>query len=222
MPPEEGNNAPHYLAGAIDGSRAGYFEANTNNLAAWPRWSIDALFLHEGVPGHHLQISRSQEISALPMLRRRNGNYAFNEGWALYAEGLGQELGIYADPYTWFGRLSLNSLRACRLVVDTGLHSLEWSRAQAIDYLIAHAHVDPGFAEAEVGRYLVWPGQADSYEVGEQEILALRERARAELGVRFDIRKFHNAVIDHGSLPLPVLDQVIAAWIDAQRSGSAG
>ena len=222
MPPEEGNNAPHYLAGAIDGSRAGYFEANTNNLAAWPRWSIDALFLHEGVPGHHLQIARGQEISALPKLRRRNGNYAFNEGWALYAEGLGQELGIYADPYTWFGRLSLNSLRACRLVVDTGLHSLEWSRAQAIDYLIAHAHVDPGFAAAEVDRYLVWPGQADSYEVGEHEILALRDRARAELGTRFDIRKFHNAVIDLGSLPLPVLDQVIAAWIDAQRSGSAG
>jgi uncharacterized protein (DUF885 family) len=221
MPPEEGNNAPHYLAGAIDGSRAGYYEVNTNNLAAWPRWSIVALFLHEAVPGHHIQIARGQEISSLPALRRRNGNYAFNEGWALYAEGLGQELGLYADPYTWFGRLSLDSLRACRLVVDTGLHSFGWSRAQAIEYLITHAQVDPGFAEAEVDRYLVWPGQATSYKVGEQEILALRERAKAELGARFDIRKFHNAVIDHASLPLPVLEQVITTWIDAERSGSA-
>jgi uncharacterized protein (DUF885 family) len=216
MPPEAGNNAPHYLAGAIDGSRAGYFEANTNNLAAWPRWSIEALFLHEAVPGHHIQIARGQEISSLPTLRRRNGNYAFNEGWALYAEGLGQELGLYADPYTLFGRLSLDSLRACRLVVDTGLHSFGWSRAQAIDYLITHAQVDPGFAEAEVDRYLVWPGQALSYKVGEQEILALRNRAKAQLGSRFDIRSFHNAVIDHGSVPLPVLEHVIEIWIDSR------
>ena len=221
MPPEEGNNAPHYLAGSLDDSRAGYFEANTNNLAAWPRWSIVALFLHEAVPGHHIQIARGQEISSLPTLRRRNGNYAFNEGWALYAEGLGQELGLYADPYALFGRLSLDSLRACRLVVDTGLHSFGWSRAQAIDYLITHAQVDPGYAEAEVDRYLVWPGQALSYKVGEQEILTLRERAKAELGARFDIRKFHNAVIDHASLPLSVLEQVITVWIDAERSGSA-
>jgi uncharacterized protein (DUF885 family) len=221
MPIEEGNNAPHYLTGAIDGSRAGYFEANTNNLAAWPRWSLEALFLHEAVPGHHLQISRGQEIASLPILRRRNGNYAFNEGWGLYAEGLGKELGLYADPYTWFGRLSLDSLRACRLVVDTGLHSFGWSRTQAIDYLIAHAQVDPGFAEAEVDRYLVWPGQATSYKVGEQEILRLRAQAQADLGNRFDIRKFHNAVIDHGSLPLAVLEQVITVWVASQQSAAS-
>ena len=221
MPIEEGNNAPHYLTGAIDGSRAGYFEANTNNLAAWPRWSLEALFLHEAVPGHHLQISRGQEIASLPILRRRNGNYAFNEGWGLYAEGLGKELGLYADPYTWFGRLSLDSLRACRLVVDTGLHSFGWSRTQAIDYLIAHAQVDPGFAEAEVDRYLLWPGQATSYKVGEQEILRLRAQAQADLGNRFDIRKFHNAVIDHGSLPLAVLEQVITVWVASQQSAAS-
>ena len=221
MPIEEGNNAPHYLTGAIDGSRAGYFEANTNNLAAWPRWSLEALFLHEAVPGHHLQISRGQEIASLPILRRRNGNYAFNEGWGLYAEGLGKELGLYADPYTWFGRLSLDSLRACRLVVDTGLHSFGWSRTQAIDYLIAHAQVDPGFAEAEVDRYLVWPGQATSYKVGEQEILRLRAQAQADLGNRFDIRKFHNAIIDHGSLPLAVLEQVITVWVASQQSAAS-
>jgi uncharacterized protein (DUF885 family) len=218
MPAEQGNNAPHYLAGAIDGTRAGYFEANTNNLAAWPRWTIEALFLHEAVPGHHLQIARGQEIAGLPALRRSNGNYAFNEGWALYAEGLGEQLGIYADPYTRFGRLSLDSLRSCRLVADTGLHSFGWSRSRAIQYLIEHAQLERGFAEAEVDRYIVWPGQAVSYKVGEQEILALRERAKADLGGRFDIRRFHNAVIDHGSLPLPVLRQVVTEWIEAARA----
>ena len=222
MPAEEGNNAPHYMAGAVDGTRAGYFEANTNNLAAWPRWTIEALFLHEAVPGHHLQIARGQEIEGLPALRRSNGNYAFNEGWALYAEGLGQELGIYADPYTQFGRLSLDSLRACRLVVDTGLHSFGWSRSRAIQYLIEHAQIERGFAEAEVDRYIVWPGQATSYKVGEQEILALRERAKADLGDRFDVRKVHNAVIDHGSLPLPVLQQVVTGWIEAARALPVG
>jgi uncharacterized protein (DUF885 family) len=222
MPPEAGNNAPHYVAGALDGSRAGYFEANTNNLAAWPRWSIEALFLHEAVPGHHLQISRGQEIADLPALRHRYGNYAFNEGWALYAEGLGTELGLYADPYTRFGRLALDSLRSCRLVVDTGLHSFGWSRSQAIDYLIEHAQLERGFAEAEVDRYIVWPGQADSYKVGEQEILALREQARAQLGARFDIRRFHNAVIDHGSLPLAVLRQAVSEWIESERGRAAG
>jgi uncharacterized protein (DUF885 family) len=217
MPAEAGNNAPRYVAGAIDGSRAGYFEANTNNLAAWPRWSIEALFLHEAVPGHHLQIARGQEMTGLPPLRRSRGNYAFVEGWALYAEGLGGELGVYADPYTRFGRLSLDSLRACRLVVDTGLHSFGWSRSQAIEYLIDHAQVERGFAEAEVDRYIVWPGQATAYKVGEQEILALRERAKSQLGARFDIRKFHNAVIDHGPLPLSVLEQVVDTWIEAER-----
>jgi uncharacterized protein (DUF885 family) len=222
MPPEEGNNAPHYVAGALDGSRAGYFEANTNNLASWPRWSIEALFLHEAVPGHHLQIARGQEIPDLPMLRHRSGNYAFTEGWALYAEGLGSQLGLYADPYSWFGRLSLDSLRACRLVVDTGLHSFGWSRSQAIDYLIEHAQLERGFAEAEVDRYIVWPGQATAYKVGEQEILALREQARTQLGARFDIRRFHNAVIDHGPLPLAVLHQAIGAWIEDERKRSGG
>jgi len=217
MPPEAGNNAPRYVAGAIDGTRAGYFEANTNNLAAWPRWTIEALFLHEAVPGHHLQIARGQEVEGVSRLRRRAGNYAFNEGWALYAEGLGEALGLYTDPYTRFGRLSLDSLRSCRLVVDTGVHAFGWSREKAITYLIEHAQLERGFAEAEVDRYIAWPGQALSYKVGEQQILALREEAKAGLGERFDIRRFHNAVIDHGSLPLPVLQQVIRAWLDSER-----
>jgi uncharacterized protein (DUF885 family) len=218
MAAEEGNNAPHYIPGAMDGSRAGYFEANVNNLAAWPRWEMDALFLHEAVPGHHLQTARAMEIQALPKLRRDYWNSGYGEGWALYAEGLGKEVGLYADPYARFGRLTNEMHRACRLVVDTGLHSLGWSRTQAIDYLIERGQLERGFAEAEIDRYLVWPGQATAYKVGELRILALRERARTALGPRFDIRRFHNAVIDHGALPLTVLDQVIDDWIETERS----
>ncbi len=217
MSPEEGDNAPHYIRGAIDGSRAGYFEANVNNLAAWPRWTMDALFLHEAVPGHHLQISRAQEIQALPKLRRNYTNSGYTEGWGLYAEGLGKDLGLYATAYARFGRLTLEAHRASRLVVDTGLHSMGWSRDQAIDYLIDHAQLERGFAQAEVDRYLVWPGQATAYKIGELRILGLRERARAALGARFDIRRFHNALIDHGALPLDVLEKVIDEWIALER-----
>jgi uncharacterized protein (DUF885 family) len=221
MSPEEGNNAPHYIAGALDGTRAGYFEANTNNLAAWPKWTMDALFLHEAVPGHHLQIARGQEMPGLPKLRRAYGNSGFSEGWGLYSEGLGRELGLYTDPYSRFGRLTLEAHRACRLVVDTGMHAFGWTRQQAIDYLIDHAQLERGFAEAEVDRYITWPGQATAYKVGEQDILANRAKARAALGARFDIRRFHNAVIDHGGLPLTVLDRVIDEWIVAERARPA-
>lgn len=218
MPADEGNNAPHYIRGALDGSRAGWFEANTNNLAAWPRWTMDALVLHEAVPGHHLQIARAQELPGIPKLRRASGYSGYSEGWGLYSEGLGKQLGLYADPYSWFGRLSLEAHRACRLVVDTGMHSLGWSRDKAIDYLIDHAQLDRGFAEAEIDRYLVWPGQATAYKVGEQEILALREKAKSALGPRFDLRRFHNAVLDHGALPLTVLDTSIDEWIASEKS----
>jgi uncharacterized protein (DUF885 family) len=218
MRAEEGNNAPHYVSGALDGSRAGWFEANTNNLAAWPRWMMDALVLHEAVPGHHLQIARAQELPGIPKLRRAYGNSGYSEGWGLYSEGLGKQLGLYADPYSWFGRLSLEAHRACRLVVDTGMHSLGWSRDKAIEYLIDHAQLDRGFAEAEIDRYLVWPGQATAYKVGEQEILTLREKAKSALGARFDLRRFHNAVLDHGALPLTVLETSIDVWIASEKS----
>jgi len=218
MSPEEGNNAPHYIGGALDGSRAGYFEANTNNLAAWPRWTMDALVLHEAVPGHHLQIARAQELPGIPKLRRASGNSGFSEGWGLYAEGLGKQLGLYADPYSRFGRLTLEAHRACRLVVDTGMHSLGWSRDKAIEYLIDHGQLERGFAEAEIDRYLVWPGQATAYKVGEQRILALREKAKTTLGARFDLRRFHNAVLDHGALPLTVLESSIDEWIESEKA----
>jgi len=218
MSKEEGNNAPHYIAGAIDGSRAGYFEANTNNLAAWPKWTMDALVLHEAVPGHHLQIARAQELTSLPKWRRAYGNSGFSEGWGLYSEGLGAQLGLYTDPYTRFGRLSMEAHRAARLVVDTGMHAFGWTREQSIDYLVEHAQLERGFAEAETDRYLVWPGQATAYKVGEQVILAQRRKAETALGAKFDIRRFHNAVIDHGGLPLTVLERVIDDWIDAERT----
>ena len=220
MSKEEGNNAPHYIAGAIDGSRAGYFEANTNNLASWPKWSMDALVLHEAVPGHHLQIARAQELLALPKWRRAYGNSGFSEGWGLYSEGLGYELGLYADPYTRFGRLVMEAHRACRLVVDTGMHAFGWSRDRAINYLVDYGQLERSFAEAEVDRYLVWPGQATAYKVGEQKILALRHKAEATLGTHFDVRRFHNAVIDHGGLPLTVLEAVIDEWIESEKAHS--
>lgn len=218
MAPEEGNNAPHYIGGALDGSRAGYFEANTNNLAAWPKWTMESLVLHEAVPGHHLQIARAQELPGIPELRRAGGNSGYSEGWGLYSEGLGKDLGLYQDPYSRFGRLSLEAHRACRLVVDTGLHAFGWSREQAVNYLIEHAQLERGFAEAEVDRYLTWPGQATAYKVGEQRILALRAKATTELKDRFDIRRFHNAILDHGALPLSVLDQSIDEWIKAEKN----
>jgi uncharacterized protein (DUF885 family) len=221
MSPEEGDNAPHYVPGALDGSRAGYFEANVNNLAAWPRWMMETLFLHEGVPGHHLQYARAIEIPGLPKVRAEFESPAFSEGWALYCEGLGRELGLYSDAYSRFGRLSQETHRAARLVVDTGLHSMGWTRGQAIDYLVEHAQTQRDYATAEVDRYLVWPGQATAYKVGQLHILELRARARAALGERFDLRKFHNAVIDHGALPLEVLDGVVDRWIAAERGAGA-
>lgn len=217
MPADHGDGAPYYSQGALDGSRAGYFEANTNNLAAWPRWTMDALLLHEAVPGHHIQSARAIELTDLPRLRRVATYGGYSEGWALYAEGLGQQLGLYANPYSRFGRLSMEALRACRLVVDVGLHNDGWSREQAIEYLIEHGQLDRKFAESEVDRYLVLPGAATSYKIGEQKILALRDKARHELGSRFELRRFHNAILDHGALPLVVLESSIDQWIAAEK-----
>jgi uncharacterized protein (DUF885 family) len=181
---------------------------------------MDALVLHEAVPGHHLQIARAQELLALPKWRRAYGNSGFSEGWGLYSEGLGYELGLYADPYTRFGRLVMEAHRACRLVVDTGMHAFGWSRDRAINYLVDYGQLERSFAEAEVDRYLVWPGQATAYKVGEQKILALRHKAEATLGTHFDVRRFHNAVIDHGGLPLTVLEAVIDEWIESEKAHS--
>ncbi|MEO8677305.1 MAG: DUF885 domain-containing protein, partial [Casimicrobiaceae bacterium] len=218
MRPEEGDNAEHYSRGAADGSRPGYFEANVNSLSRRPKWSMETLVLHEAVPGHHLQIARAQEMKNLPEFRRNAFFVVYSEGWALYAESLGYEMGFYADPYSKFGNLSAEMHRAARLVVDTGIHAFGWTRERAIAYLEDNAALTSEFATAEVDRYIVIPGQATAYKIGELKIKALRAQARAELGDKFDLRRFHNAVIDDGAVPLDVLDQQITDWIAAERA----
>jgi uncharacterized protein (DUF885 family) len=213
----EGDNADHYSRPALDGSRAGFFEANVNNLATKPSHEMEAVLLHETVPGHHLQIARAQELKDLPRFRRAGGDTAYVEGWALYAESLGEAMGFYTDPYMRFGALVAEMLRACRLVVDTGLHSKDWTREQAIRYMVENGAGNRDMVAAEVDRYIVIPGQALAYKVGQLKITALREKARAALGERFDIRRFHNAVLDDGALPLTVLERRIDEWIATER-----
>ena len=213
----EGDNADHYSQPALDGSRAGFFDANVNNLENRPSHEMEATLLHEAVPGHHLQIARAQELKDLPKFRRSGGYIAYAEGWALYSESLGYEMGFYTDPYNRFGALMAEMLRACRLVLDTGLHSKGWTRDHAIRYFIDNGAGNDAFAAAEVDRYIVIPGQALGYKIGELQIKALRAKAKAELGARFDIRGFHNALLDDGALPLTVLRARIDEWIATQK-----
>ena len=206
-----------YQPGSDDGKVAGYIAVNVSNLSTRPKWEMTTLALHEGVPGHHLQISIAKEASALPKFRR-NGSYpAFEEGWALYSEGLGGEMGLYKDPYAKFGNLDDEILRAARLVVDTGIHALGWSREQAIAYLNNNTANPPGDNIVEVDRYIAWPAQALAYKTGQLEISALRDKAARALGQRFDLRAFHNAVLENGPLPLPVLEEQINNWIAQQQ-----
>jgi uncharacterized protein (DUF885 family) len=214
----EGDNADHYTAGSIKAGRAGYFEANVNDLPARPKYTMEATFLHEGVPGHHLQFARAEELEGLPEFRRKDFFVAYAEGWALYAESLGTDLGMYENPYAQFGRLTMEMLRACRLVVDTGLHAQGWDRQRAIDYLVDNSGIGAAFAAAEVDRYIVIPGQALGYKIGELAIKRLRAKASAALGERFDVRRFHNAVLDDGPLPLDVLERRIDRWIAAEKA----
>lgn len=207
-----------YQRGAPDGSRRGVFYINTENLRALPNYITETLTLHEASPGHHFQVTIAQELTGLPRLRRFGQLPAFQEGWALYAESLGPELGLYGDPLQWYGHLTDGILRAMRLVVDTGLHTRGWSREQAVQYMLSNSSVTPATARVEVDRYIVWPGQALAYKHGELQIRALRERARKTLGARFDIRAFHDQVLGSGPLPLTVLDAKIGAWLESQRS----
>jgi len=219
MPSFQGPDAAEYYDGpALDGTRAGFFNANTVGWRTRPTWKMATLTAHEAVPGHHLQIARSVELGALPPFRRAGGYTAFVEGWAVYAETLGREIGLYDDPYSLFGHLQWQALRAARLVVDTGIHSQGWSRRQAIDFMVERTGMDRGFVTSEVDRYTSNPGQALGYMIGKLKIAQLREQARQRLGERFDLRRFHNAVIDQGALPLDVLEQVIGEWIAAERA----
>ncbi|MDB5872678.1 MAG: hypothetical protein JWQ07_2120 [Ramlibacter sp.] len=216
MPAFQGPDAAEYYnEPALDGTRPGYFNAN---IAGWrnrPTWRMATLTAHEAVPGHHLQIARSVELS-LPQFRRSGGYNAFVEGWAVYAESLGREIGLYEDPYSLFGHLQWRAFRAARLVADTGIHDLGWSRSRAIDFMVERTGMDRAFVTSEVDRYTSQPGQALGYMIGALKIKELRERAKEKLGDRFDLRRFHNAVIDQGALPLDVLEKVIDEWIAPQ------
>ncbi len=216
----EGDNAEHYTPGALDGSRAGFFEANVLSLKTRPRYDMENTFLHEAMPGHHLQNARARELEGLPTFRRKAWFTAYGEGWALYAESLGTTLGIYRDAYSRLGALSWEMVRACRLVIDTGIHAFGWTREQAIAYMMGNAGLQRGFATAEIDRYIATPAQALAYKIGERKIVALRERAQAALGERFDLRRFHNAVLDDGALPLTVLERRIDAWIAREKAGT--
>jgi uncharacterized protein (DUF885 family) len=207
----------YYQPGAADGSRAGFFMINTYKLDTRPKYEMEALTFHESVPGHHLQIARAQELKDLPDFRRNAGYTAYVEGWGLYAESLGAEMGFYADPYSKFGQLTYEMWRACRLAIDTGMHAFGWSRQRAIDFMKENTAKTENDIVVEIDRYIVWPAQALAYKLGELKFKELRARAKQELGERFDVRKFHNAVLDDGPLPLDVLDHRINEWIAAQK-----
>ena len=207
-----------YNRGAPDGSRPGIFYFNAYDLPARPTWEETTLFLHEGEPGHHFQISLAAENDKLPAFMRFGGNTAYVEGWALYAETLGYPMGLYKDPYQRFGTLNDEMLRAMRLVVDTGIHAQGWSRDKAIDYMLANSGMSRTDATAEVERYIAIPSQALAYKVGALTIQRLRKKAEDALGSKFDIRAFHDQVLDTGALPLPVLEKKIDDWIAIQKS----
>jgi uncharacterized protein (DUF885 family) len=209
-----------YLPGSPEQGVAGMVVYKPWMAEKLPTFGIAAWVLHEGVPGHHLQIALSQEETQLPEFRRADDITAYVEGWGLYAEKLGEDMGIYRDAYERFGRLSLEMWRACRLIIDTGLHAMGWSRERAEACLEENTALADTEIQFEVDRYIAWPAQALAYKVGEQRILALRREAEQRLGARFDLRHFHDAVLDRGPMPLAVLESEIRRWIVAQGAGS--
>jgi uncharacterized protein (DUF885 family) len=217
---EKSFSAAEYEDGTPDGSRPGHVKVNTGDFAKRTMLSVESTAYHEGVPGHHLQISIAQEVEDLPKFRQHYSVTSFIEGWALYSERLGEEVGGYQDPYSYFGHLQDEMLRAIRLVVDTGLHSKKWTRKQVIDFFHAHSTEDEVDIQSETDRYMVIPGQALAYKIGQLKILELRERAKQALGDRFDIRGFHDTVLDTGALPLDVLSDQVDAWV-AKVKGTA-
>jgi uncharacterized protein (DUF885 family) len=215
---EEPGGAQHYFAGTPDGSRPGIFYAHLSDMNAMPTYQLENIAYHEGLPGHHMQISIAQELTGLAKFRTQYGYTAYVEGWGLYSEALAKEMGFDSDPYNDFGRLSGEIWRAIRLVLDTGLHSKGWSEAQANAYFIANSAQPEAAIKSEVRRYIVGPGQATCYKIGMIRLQQLRDRARSQLGAKFDYRTFHDAVLTGGSLPLPVLEARIDRWIARQKA----
>jgi uncharacterized protein (DUF885 family) len=208
----------YYQPGSPAVGRPGCYFVNTYNLHARPKWEMEALSLHESVPGHHLQISLAQEMEDVPEFRKNVGYSAFVEGWALYSESLGEELGLYKDPYSKFGQLSFEMWRAVRLVVDTGMHSMGWTREQAIQFFKDNTGKTDQDITVEVDRYIVWPGQALAYKLGQLKIRELRTEAEKRLGAKFDVREFHDAVLENGAVPLNVLEAHMKQWIEERAA----
>ena len=213
--------AAEYHQGTPDGSRPGQIFVNTGDFANRSVLTIESTSYHEGIPGHHLQISIAQTLPALPPFRQQAGYTAYIEGWALYAEQLGKDIGFYQDPLSNYGRLSDELLRADRLVLDTGVHDKHWTRQQMVDFFHAHSSEDEPDVQAETDRYITWPAQALAYKTGELKILELRARAKKELGSQFDIRAFHDEILNGGALPLDVLETRVNAWIASVKAGKA-
>ncbi len=215
VPPHEEatTTIAYYRQPAADGSRPGQYFVNTSEPETRPKYEAEVLAFHEAIPGHHLQIATAQELTGLPLFRRHGGCTAFVEGWALYTERLCDEMGLYSSDLDRFGVLSYDAWRACRLVVDTGIHALGWTREQAIDYLYENTLLARNNVENEVDRYIAWPGQALAYKIGQREILALRDEARQKLGSRFSYPEFHDRILENGAVTLPTLRKLVGAWI---------
>jgi uncharacterized protein (DUF885 family) len=218
---EKTSASAYYEPGTPDGSRPGRLRIDTWNAQDRNLFEVEDTAYHEGLPGHHMQISISMEQTGVPEFRKYGFYTAFIEGWALYAERLGKDLGLYQDPYSDYGRLEGDQERAIRLVVDTGVHSKKWTRQQMVDFFHDHSSIAETEVQSEVDRYIAWPSQALAYKIGQLKILELRDRAKKALGEKFDIRAFHDQVIDAGALPLDVLDERINAWITGQKTGGS-
>jgi uncharacterized protein (DUF885 family) len=212
----------YYEEGTPDGSRPGRLFVDTYDAADRNLYSVESIAYHEGIPGHHLQISIAQEMKDVPEFRKYEQYTSYVEGWAFYSEHLGKDIGLYQDPYSDYGRLENETWRAIRLVIDTGVHSEGWTRDQMVQYFRDHSAMDEPSMQAEIDRYIAWPSQALAYKIGQLKILELRDRAQKALGDKFDIRAFHDQIIDSGALPLDVLEQRIDAWIAAQKPAAAG
>ncbi|GMG86831.1 DUF885 domain-containing protein [Biformimicrobium ophioploci] len=208
-----------YQSPALDGSRPGIYYANLYRMSDMPTYQMEALAYHEGIPGHHMQLAIAQELEGLPMFRKLGRYTAYTEGWGLYSELIPKEMGFYEDPYSDFGRLAMELWRACRLVVDTGIHAKQWTRQQAIDYLAKSTPNPQGDVVKAIERYIVMPSQATAYKIGMLKIVELREKAKAELGDKFDIRGFHQVVLANGPVPMNILEELVDEWIASVKAG---